>query len=87
MAEVRKTFEAERIDLAMAAREREQALIEHLHNQTAAVKQQVEMEAEHNTENYWFLRDRPSRWQPMNLLTPCGRRCCRGGQSRRRTNR
>eukprot|EP00959_Pyramimonas_sp_CCMP1952_P156942 3281773-Pyramimonas_sp.AAC.1 len=36
MAEVRKTFEAERIALAMAAREREQALIEQLYNQTAA---------------------------------------------------
>eukprot|EP00959_Pyramimonas_sp_CCMP1952_P016675 353503-Pyramimonas_sp.AAC.1 len=47
IADVRKTFEAERIALAMAAREREQALIEQLHNQTAAVKRQAEIEAEH----------------------------------------
>eukprot|EP00959_Pyramimonas_sp_CCMP1952_P352784 7391329-Pyramimonas_sp.AAC.1 len=46
MAEVRKTFEAERIALAMAAREREQELIEQLYNQTAAVKRQAEVEAE-----------------------------------------
>eukprot|EP00959_Pyramimonas_sp_CCMP1952_P068539 1430470-Pyramimonas_sp.AAC.1 len=32
--EARKTFGAERIALAMAAREREQALIEHMYNQT-----------------------------------------------------
>eukprot|EP00959_Pyramimonas_sp_CCMP1952_P413852 8671226-Pyramimonas_sp.AAC.1 len=44
--EARKTFEAERIALAMAAREREQALIERLYNQTEAVKWQVEREAE-----------------------------------------
>eukprot|EP00959_Pyramimonas_sp_CCMP1952_P387818 8127485-Pyramimonas_sp.AAC.1 len=44
--EARKTFEAERIALAMAARERDQTLIEHLHNQTEAVKWQVEREAE-----------------------------------------
>eukprot|EP00959_Pyramimonas_sp_CCMP1952_P057336 1196722-Pyramimonas_sp.AAC.1 len=47
MAEVRRTFEAERIALAMAAREREQALIDHLHNQTAVVKRQAEKEAKH----------------------------------------
>eukprot|EP00959_Pyramimonas_sp_CCMP1952_P091882 1923346-Pyramimonas_sp.AAC.1 len=46
MAEVRKTFEAERIALAMAARGREQELMEQLHHQTAAVKRQAEMEAE-----------------------------------------
>eukprot|EP00959_Pyramimonas_sp_CCMP1952_P003976 83581-Pyramimonas_sp.AAC.1 len=34
--EARKTFEAERVALAMASREREQALIEHLYNQTEA---------------------------------------------------
>eukprot|EP00959_Pyramimonas_sp_CCMP1952_P449867 9419546-Pyramimonas_sp.AAC.1 len=44
--EARKRFEADRIALAMAAREREQALIEHLYNQTEAVKRQVEREAE-----------------------------------------
>eukprot|EP00959_Pyramimonas_sp_CCMP1952_P318469 6663795-Pyramimonas_sp.AAC.1 len=46
VVEARKTFEAERVALAMAARERENALIEHLHNQTEAVKRQVELEAE-----------------------------------------
>eukprot|EP00959_Pyramimonas_sp_CCMP1952_P305316 6389448-Pyramimonas_sp.AAC.1 len=35
--EARKTFEAERIALAMAAKEREQALIEHMCNHTEAV--------------------------------------------------
>eukprot|EP00959_Pyramimonas_sp_CCMP1952_P220209 4604188-Pyramimonas_sp.AAC.1 len=38
--EARKTFETERIALAMAAREREQALIEHPYNQAEAVKWQ-----------------------------------------------
>eukprot|EP00959_Pyramimonas_sp_CCMP1952_P328991 6887831-Pyramimonas_sp.AAC.1 len=46
MAEIRKTFEAERTALAMAAREREQELTEQLHHQTAVVKRQAEMEAE-----------------------------------------
>eukprot|EP00959_Pyramimonas_sp_CCMP1952_P059127 1234941-Pyramimonas_sp.AAC.1 len=36
MDEVRKTFEAEPVALAMAAREREQELIEQLYGQTAA---------------------------------------------------
>eukprot|EP00959_Pyramimonas_sp_CCMP1952_P293882 6146387-Pyramimonas_sp.AAC.1 len=45
--EARKAFEAERIALAMAAREREQARIYHMCNQTEAVKWQVEREAEY----------------------------------------
>eukprot|EP00959_Pyramimonas_sp_CCMP1952_P431836 9043718-Pyramimonas_sp.AAC.1 len=46
MAEVLKTFETERVALAMAARVREQELIEQLHHQTAAVKRQAEVEGE-----------------------------------------
>eukprot|EP00959_Pyramimonas_sp_CCMP1952_P146785 3072438-Pyramimonas_sp.AAC.1 len=46
MAEVRKTFEAERLALATAARERQRELMEQMHHQTAAAKRQAEIEAE-----------------------------------------
>eukprot|EP00959_Pyramimonas_sp_CCMP1952_P317180 6638414-Pyramimonas_sp.AAC.1 len=44
--DVRKTFEAERLAMAQAAREREKELVEHVPHQTAAVKQRAEVEAE-----------------------------------------
>eukprot|EP00959_Pyramimonas_sp_CCMP1952_P251871 5262591-Pyramimonas_sp.AAC.1 len=46
MAEVRKTFEVERLALAMAARGREREVMEQMHHQTAAAKRQAEIEAE-----------------------------------------
>eukprot|EP00959_Pyramimonas_sp_CCMP1952_P108098 2259863-Pyramimonas_sp.AAC.1 len=46
VAEGRKTFEAERLALAMAARERERELMEQMYHQTAAAKRQAEIEAE-----------------------------------------
>eukprot|EP00959_Pyramimonas_sp_CCMP1952_P290561 6077559-Pyramimonas_sp.AAC.1 len=46
MEEVRKTFEAERLALAKAAREREQELVEKVHHQTAAAKRQAERDRE-----------------------------------------
>eukprot|EP00959_Pyramimonas_sp_CCMP1952_P375369 7861956-Pyramimonas_sp.AAC.1 len=46
MTEVRKTFDAERLALAMAARVRERELVEQMYHQTAAAKRQAEMEAE-----------------------------------------
>eukprot|EP00959_Pyramimonas_sp_CCMP1952_P281810 5890297-Pyramimonas_sp.AAC.1 len=46
MEEVRKTFEAERLALAKAARKREQELVGLVHHQTAAAKRQAEREAE-----------------------------------------
>eukprot|EP00959_Pyramimonas_sp_CCMP1952_P425178 8905975-Pyramimonas_sp.AAC.1 len=46
MAEVRKTLEAERLALAMAARERSRELMEQMYHQTAAAKRQAEIGAE-----------------------------------------
>eukprot|EP00959_Pyramimonas_sp_CCMP1952_P473168 9501268-Pyramimonas_sp.AAC.1 len=46
MAEVRKAFEAERLALAMAARERERELAGQMYHQTAAAKRQAELGAE-----------------------------------------
>eukprot|EP00959_Pyramimonas_sp_CCMP1952_P043686 913153-Pyramimonas_sp.AAC.1 len=43
--DVRKTFEAERLALATAARKREQELAEQVCHQTAVVKRQAEEEA------------------------------------------
>eukprot|EP00959_Pyramimonas_sp_CCMP1952_P438884 9188520-Pyramimonas_sp.AAC.1 len=44
--DVRKTFEAERLALAKAAREREQELAEQVRHQTAVAKRRAEEEAE-----------------------------------------
>eukprot|EP00959_Pyramimonas_sp_CCMP1952_P474651 9503786-Pyramimonas_sp.AAC.1 len=46
MAEVRMTFEAEKLALARVARERERELMGQVHHQTAAAKRHAEIEAE-----------------------------------------
>eukprot|EP00959_Pyramimonas_sp_CCMP1952_P238973 4994344-Pyramimonas_sp.AAC.1 len=45
--DVRKTFEAERLALAKAARGRERELAEQVRHQTVVAKRQAEEEAEH----------------------------------------
>eukprot|EP00959_Pyramimonas_sp_CCMP1952_P241991 5058486-Pyramimonas_sp.AAC.1 len=44
--DVRKTFEAERLAMAQAVRDREQELVEQTPHQTAAAKQRAEEEVE-----------------------------------------
>eukprot|EP00959_Pyramimonas_sp_CCMP1952_P141057 2952431-Pyramimonas_sp.AAC.1 len=44
--DVRKTFEAERLAMAQAVRERGQELVEHMSHQTAAAKRRAEEEAD-----------------------------------------